>query len=89
MSDIFVDGVRSVAVANGVARIELVQLQRDAGQTKLEPQVVARLMIPVAALKEFAAHLATSVQRIEANARTHGEGNAGQTADVDHALENL
>ncbi len=32
MNDIFADGIRSIAVANGVARIELLQLRR--GQSK-------------------------------------------------------
>ncbi len=67
MSDIFVDGVRAVAVANGVARIELLQLKRGADASKLEPQVVATLLIPVGGLRELAAHLTNSMERIEAN----------------------
>ena len=35
MNDFFVDGIRSIAVANGVVRIELLQLRRGESQTKL------------------------------------------------------
>ncbi len=89
MSDIFVDGVRAVAVANGVARIELLQLKRGADATKLEPQVVATLLIPVGGLRELAAHLTSSMERIEAKQKTAESDAAGKTGDVETALRNL
>ncbi len=50
MNDIFVDGIRSIAVANGVARIELLQLRRGESKNKLDPEVVGVLMLPIASL---------------------------------------
>jgi len=86
MSDIFVDGVRAVAVANGVARIELLQLKRGADATKLEPQVVATMLIPVGGLRDLAAHLTSSIERIEAN---QASATANKSGDVEKALQNL
>ena len=88
MPDIFVDGVRAVAVANNVARIELLQVRRGADPTKLEPEVVATLLLPVAGLRELANHLTKSLQRIEAHNRSASTG-AGATGEVESALENL
>ena len=89
MSDIFVDGVRAVAVANGVARIELLQLKRGTDATKLEPQVVATLLIPVGGLRELAAHLTSSMEKIEAKQAGATGGAANKTGDVETALQNL
>ena len=90
MSEIFVDGIRTVAVANGVARIEMVQLKRGSNGSKLEPQVVATLMLPVAGLKEFTAQLGNAIKAIEENAKTKGaQRPAAQAGEVDTALENL
>ena len=89
MSDIFVDGVRAVAVANGVARIELLQLRRGAGGSKLEPEVVATLLVPVGGLRELAAHLTSSIEKIEARAKDAGPSGTTQSGDVDAALQNL
>lgn len=86
MSDIFVDGIRSIAVANGVTRIELLQLKRGKSKTKLEPEVVATLMIPVAALKDFTSQLANTLQKINEGAK---KGRAKGGDDVANALENL
>jgi hypothetical protein len=88
MTDIFVDGVRAVAVANGVARIELLQLKRGADTTKLESQVVATLLIPVAGLRDLAAHLTSSMERIEANQSVASDA-ANKSGDVETALRNL
>ena len=88
MTDIFVDGVRAVAVANGVARIELLQLKRGADTTKLESQVVATLLIPVAGLRDLAAHLTSSMERIEANRSAASDADS-KSGDVETALRNL
>lgn len=92
MTDIFIDGIRSVAVANGVARIELLQLRRGADRNKLEPQVVTTLMVPVASLRDMTAHLATSLRKIEASAEKRAEAAKaapGNAPDLDDALGNL
>ncbi|MFQ6017985.1 MAG: hypothetical protein ACE5KF_07295 [Kiloniellaceae bacterium] len=89
MTEIFVDGIRSIAVANGVARIELLQLKRDKTATKLEAQVVATMMIPVGALKDFTAQLESSLDKIRASLKGQAGGAAPASPGVDSALENL
>ena len=89
MTEIFVDGIRTVAVAHGVARIELVQLKRGENGTKLVPQVVATLMLPVAALKEFTTQLGNAIKAIEENAKSKGSQRAPAADEVNTALENL
>ena len=89
MNDIFVDGVRAVAVANGVARIELLQLKRGTDVAKLEPQVVATLLIPVGGMRELAAHLTTSIERIEASQKSDSADPTNKTGEVESALQNL
>lgn len=88
MPDIFVDGVRAVAVANGVARIELLQLKRGEDATKLEPQVVATLLVPAGGLRDLAAHLTSSIERIEASQKNAADP-AARTGEVESALRNL
>ncbi|MEE8189257.1 MAG: hypothetical protein V3T80_08630 [Kiloniellales bacterium] len=87
MNDIFVDGIRSIAVANGVTRVELLQLKRGKSKTKLEPEVVATLMIPVATLKDFTLQLANTLQKLNASAK--GQAAALADDEVAGALENL
>ncbi len=87
MNDIFVDGIRSIAVANGVARIELLQLRRGQNPKKLEPEATAVLLLPVAALKDFSTQLSGTLEKL-------GQAAKAQTAEargeaVDTALENL
>ena len=89
MSDIFVDGVRAVAVANGVARVELLQLRRGADGTKLEPEVVATLLVPAGSLRDLATHLMSSVEKMEAREKAAAPSGPQPRGDVDAALENL
>ncbi len=87
MNDIFVDGIRSIAVANGVARIELLQLRRGQSQTKLDPEVTAVLLLPVAALKDFSTQLAGTLEKLNRAVKARS-AEAGSAA-VESALENL
>ncbi len=87
MIDIFVDGIRSIAVANGVARIELLQLRRGESKSKLDPEVVGVLMLPIAALKDFSVQLASTVQKLEEAAKARSA--EASTEAVQSALENL
>ena len=89
MTDIFVDGIRTIAVAHGVARIELVQLKRVADGSNLEPQAAATLLLPVSALKEFTAQLANAVKAIEANVKAKKPRRGEGPDEVQTALENL
>ncbi len=87
MNDIFVDGIRSIAVANGVARIELLQLRRGQSQSKLDPEVTAVLLLPVAALKDFSGQLAGTIEKLNQAAKTRSA--EARSEAVDSALENL
>ena len=87
MNDIFADGIRSIAVANGVARIELLQLRRGQSPNKLEPEVVATLMLPVASLREFSAQLAKPLQKLEEAAQARAADASAE--ELDSALGNL
>ncbi len=87
MNDIFVDGIRSIAVANGVARIELLQLRRGQSQNKLEPEATAVLLLPVAALRDFSTQLSGTLEKLGQAAKAKTAEARGEA--VDSALENL
>lgn len=87
MNDIFADGIRSIAVANGVVRIELLQLRRGESKNKLDPEVVGVLLLPVAALKDFSVQLASTVQKLNEAAKARSA--EASTEAVQSALENL
>lgn len=97
MTDIFADGIQSIAVSNGILRIELAQLKRGKSKTKLEPQPVGSLIIPVTALKDFTLQLANTLQQIQSSVKEAEEkgkkkkkgGKAKDDDDLDKALENL
>ena len=66
MIEIFADGVGSIAVSNGVARLELVQLRRNTvGEAKLAPQPVATLLLPVAGFQQLLQQLNEAAQKIQ------------------------
>ncbi len=87
MNDIFVDGIRSIAVANGVARIEMLQLRRGQSPTKLDPEVTAVLLLPVAALKDFSTQLSGTLEKLDQAAKTRKS--EARNEAVETALENL
>jgi len=87
MNDIFVDGIRSIAVANGVARIELLQLRRGQSQSKLDPEVTAVLLLPVAALKNFSTQLSGTLEKLNQAAKARKTD--ARSEAVESALENL
>lgn len=65
MPDIFTDGIRSIAVANGVVRLELVQHRRTGSPTEqLTPEPVGTLLMPAASLKDFSQRLVDALERI-------------------------
>jgi hypothetical protein len=66
MTEIFADGVNSIAISNGVARLELVQLRRNTvGEAKLVPQPVGTLFLPVAGLQQMLQQLNEAVRRVQ------------------------
>ena len=87
MNDIFVDGIRSIAVANGVARIELLQLRRGESKNKLDPEVTAVLLLPVAALKDFSTQISGTLEKLNQAAKARKTD--ARSEAVESALENL
>ena len=66
MIEIFADGVNSIAISNGVARLELVQLRRNTvGEAKLVPQSVGTLFLPVAGLQQMLQQLNETARRVQ------------------------
>ncbi len=66
MTEIFADGVNSIAISNGVARLELVQLRRNTvGEAKLVPQSVGTLFLPVAGLQQMLQQLNETARRFQ------------------------
>ena len=87
MNDFFVDGIRSIAVANGVARIELLQLRRGQSQSKLDPEVTAVLLLPVAALRDFSTQIAGTLEKLDQATKARSADKRSEA--VESALENL
>ncbi len=65
MTEIFADGIRSIAVTNGVLRIELMQLRHNREQKGLEPQSAGTLMMPVPLLKDFTFQLVKTLEKLK------------------------
>ena len=66
MTEIFADGIGAIAVSNGVARIELVQLRRTTvGESKLLPEPTATLLIPVAGLQQMTQQLTEAARKLQ------------------------
>lgn len=92
MTEIFADGVNSIAISNGVARLELVQLRRNTvGEAKLVPQSVGTLFLPVAGLQQMLQQLNETARRIQ---EQHAEQDKVITTEseaqaADDALTNL
>ncbi len=92
MTEIFADGVNSIAVSNGVARLELVQLRRNTvGEAKLVPQPVATLFLPVAGLQQMLQQLDETTRRIQEQQTEQDRFATSESAAqaADEALTNL
>ena len=89
MTEIFADGVNSIAISNGVARLELVQLRRNTvGEAKLVPQPVGTLFLPLAGLQQMVQQLTETVRRIQ-NQQAAKAGAAKTDSDAQDAEEAL
>ncbi len=92
MIEIFADGVGSIAVSNGVARLELVQLRRSTvGDAKLVPQPVATLLLPVAGLQQLLQQLKETAQKLKEQkvVRVKASKIEKEEKAADEALTNL
>lgn len=92
MTEIFADGVNSIAISNGVARLELVQLRRNTvGEAKLVPQPVGTLFLPLAGLQQMLQQLNETARRVQdqQSARAADSSSAIESEEADEALTNL
>ncbi len=92
MTEIFADGVNSIAISNGVARLELVQLRRNTvGESKLVPQPVGTLFLPVAGLQQMVEQLSETTRRIQEQqaGQTKAAAAESESEAADEALTNL
>jgi hypothetical protein len=92
MTEIFADGVDSIAISNGVARLELVQLRRNTvGETKLVPQAVGTLFLPLAGLQQMLQQLSETARRVQDQQAAKAEATKTESdvQDADEALTNL
>ncbi len=96
MIEIFADGVNSIAISNGVARLELVQLRRNTvGEAKLVPEPVGTLFLPVAGLQQMLQQLNETARRVQEQQAEQDQGAESQARAEDdenaaeEALTNL
>ena len=89
MTEIFADGVNSIAISNGVARLELVQLRRNTvGEAKLVPQPVGTLFLPVAGLQQMLQQLSETARRIQDQKTAQADASKSEN-DAESAVEAL
>ena len=92
MTEIFADGVNSIAISNGVARLELVQLRRNTvGEAKLVPQPVGTLFLPVSGLQQMLQQLSETAKRIQEQKTAQADASQSENdaESADEALTNL
>lgn len=87
MTDLFIDGIRSIAVVNGVARLELVQMKRSPESNKMEATAIGTLSLPLASLTDISRQLNKAVGRLTPAAQNPGDS-AGED-EISSALQNL
>jgi hypothetical protein len=87
MTDLFIDGIRSIAVVNGVARLELVQMKRSPQSNKMEAAPAGTLSLPLAALKDISHQLDKAVQRLVPDGEKRAQ--EGRDEEISSALQNL
>lgn len=88
MTEIFADGIRSIAIANGVLRVELVRLKHAETTKKLEAEPAGALLLPAGRLKEISAQFARTLEQLEEKAAGAAAGSEGSD-DLEEALTNL
>jgi len=65
MTEIFADGIRSIAVTNGVLRIELMQLKHNKQKNSLDPETAGTLLMPAHMLKDLTIQLANTLEKVQ------------------------
>ena len=90
MTEIFADGISSIAISNGVARVELVQMRKTTvGEARLVPETTATLLVPVNGLQQMTQQLAQSLKQLQEHTAQRAEGAADDIDSAEEALTNL
>ena len=96
MTEIFADGISSIAISNGVARIELVQMRKTTvGEARLVPETTATLLVPINGLQQMTQQLAQSIKQFQEQKGMRvqkvesGNEAAKEEASAEDALTNL
>ncbi len=96
MTEIFADGISSIAISNGVARIELVQMRKTTvGEARLVPETTATLLVPINGLQQMTQQLAQSIKQFQEQKGVRvqkvesGNEAAKEEASAEDALTNL
>ncbi len=96
MTEIFADGISSIAISNGVARIELVQMRKTTvGEARLVPETTATLLVPINGLQQMVQQLAQSLKQLQEQKGVRvqkiesGNEAAKDEASAEEALTNL
>ncbi len=96
MTEIFADGISSIAISNGVARIELVQMRKTTvGEARLVPETTATLLVPINGLQQMTQQLAQSLKQLQEQKGVRvqkiesGDEAAKDEASAEDALTNL
>ena len=92
MTEIFADGISSIAISNGVARIELVQMRKTTvGEARLVPETTATLLVPINGLPQMTQQLAESIKQFQEQAAKRAESadDAKDAGNGEDTLTNL
>ncbi len=87
MTDIFADGIRSIAVTNGVLRIELMQYKHNREKKKLEPESAGSLLMPVHTLKDLTTQLNSTLEKVQESEKA--TATKATQSGIDEALKRL
>ncbi len=92
MMEIFADGISSIAISNGVARVELVQMRKTTvGEARLVPETTATLLVPINGLQQMTQQLAEAAQKLKEQQAERSKVHKIEKAEkaADEALTNL
>lgn len=83
MSHLFVDAIRSIAVINGVVRIEFIRFDRNDAQSE-KPVVTpaGQILVPFSRFNEIATRVQQANERLNAGAKTAAGGKPAERRAV-------
>ena len=89
MAEIFADGIKAIAAANGVLRIELMQLRHNEGANGFEQATAATLFLPINALGDVIGKLSDLQEKLAAAQQKGRAAPRSEAEDLDETLANL